>query len=95
MFHSFNFFTSEAGGFRGHARFEGFVLCTGQTKGMEGKFLSIDFNNRTERKTVKPDNNLIPLLITSKNREVDVQCEQIWPRKHFSNFYLSFNEDFP
>ncbi len=27
MFHGFNFYTSEAGGFRGHTRFEGFVLC--------------------------------------------------------------------
>jgi hypothetical protein len=64
-----------------------------EQKVIKGKFLWIDFNNRTERKTVKPDNNLILLLITAKNREVDVQCELIWPRECFSNFHLSCNDD--
>ncbi len=47
VFHSFNFLTSEAGWFRSHARFEGFVLCPDSAvENLEGCLLGLGRKQR-------------------------------------------------
>jgi hypothetical protein len=67
-----------------------------EQKVIVGNFLQmiIDYNSLVEREIREPDNNLIPLLIAAKSRDLDIQRERIWPIDAFSNFRLSCDNDF-